>query len=552
MNKNNRKSLNKLHIYHTNSDKNNINIDLSNNFHNFSDTSHNIFNFKKPILHSPVKKTIDELIDKLCNEFDEILKVTSRRSLNIDLSYNLLLTDKSDGYSSGLTNSKMVKHTKHNKTNICSSVMNQNKNKFTKKPFSYYLTSNNKAYTVPINRKKTNIKHTLMDIDKTYNDLFFKKHEYKNKLTSMDTLPNTNMGMTPNTNMDNKMLLNDRKHSPILQKVSIPKQIVFTKKKITIDVTLNSIGDLIKLTDDYPVSPEVEYNIDMEVIHLIRPDIVRLNEMIGMHNLKENILDQIIYFIQKLHIHKNQNVNNEFMHTVIYGPPGTGKTETATIIGAIYAKLGILKNNIFKKVTRADLIAGYLGQTALKTKEMIKSAIGGVLFIDEAYALGNKEQKDSFAKECIDTLCEALSNHKHELMVIIAGYEDDLNKCFFSYNQGLNSRFIWRFKIDDYTANELQLIFNKKVKDCGWEINTIPNSWFENNKKYFKYFGRDMETLLSKVKISHSRRVFCLPNVDKRKITIKDMKNGFKLYLKNEEVKSRGENATSFMENMYI
>ena len=97
------------------------------------------------------------------------------------------------------------------------------------------------------------------------------------------------------------------------------------------------------------MSPEVEYNIDMEVIHLIKPDLVRLNEMIGMHALKENILDQIIYFIQKLHVRDNQNVNNEFMHTAIYGPPGTGKTETAHIIGAIYSKLGILKNNVFKK-----------------------------------------------------------------------------------------------------------------------------------------------------------------------------------------------------------
>jgi SpoVK/Ycf46/Vps4 family AAA+-type ATPase len=546
MNKNNRKSLNKLAPFHKNSDKNKTIIDSSNNFHNFFDNSRNIFNFKKTPLQSPVEKTIDQLMDDLCNEFDEILKVTSRKSLNIDHSYNLLLTDKSNSYSDILTNTNMVKHTKHNKTNICSSGMNQNKKKFHKKPFSYYLTSNNNNYIRPMDRKTKNIKYTIMDIDKKYNGLFFKHHEYKNKNTKIETTSHTIM------ERNSQMLLDDYKHPPISLTTPIPKQIIFTKKKVVIDVTLNCIADLIKLTDQYPLSPEVEYNIDMEVIHLIRPDIVRLNEMIGMHNLKENILDQIIYFIQKLHIHKNENLNNEFMHTVIYGPPGTGKTETATIIGAIYSKLGILKNNIFKKVTRADLIAGYLGQTALKTKEMIKSAIGGVLFIDEAYALGNKEQKDSFAKECIDTLCESLSNHKHELMVIIAGYEDDLNKCFFSYNQGLNSRFIWRFKIDDYTTNELQLIFNKKVKDCGWEINTIPNSWFEKNKKYFKYFGRDMETLLAKVKISHSRRVFCLPNEDKRKITIKDMKNGFNLYLKNEEVKSRGENATNFMENMYI
>ena len=83
------------------------------------------------------------------------------------------------------------------------------------------------------------------------------------------------------------------------------------------------------------------------------------------------------------------------------------------------------------------------------------------MFIDEAYALGNREKRDSFAKECIDTLCEGLSDHKDKLMVIIAGYEEDLDKCFFAYNQGLNSRFPWRFKTDDYkTINKYTLSFN--------------------------------------------------------------------------------------------
>ena len=94
----------------------------------------------------------------------------------------------------------------------------------------------------------------------------------------------------------------------------------------------------------------------------------------------------------------------------------------------IFANINILKSNKFKKVTRADLIAGYLGQTALKTKNVIEESLDGVLFIDEAYALGNPEKRDSFSKECIDTLCEALTDHKSRLMVIIAGYEDELEK----------------------------------------------------------------------------------------------------------------------------
>ena len=113
----------------------------------------------------------------------------------------------------------------------------------------------------------------------------------------------------------------------------------------------------------------------------------------------------------------------------------------------------------FKKATRSDMIAGYLGQTAIKTKALITQCLGGVLFIDEAYSLGN----DNFSKECVDTLCEALSDQKDNIMVIIAGYENELNEHFFSLNVGLDSRFVWRFNIDNYVAKDLWEIFKKKI-----------------------------------------------------------------------------------------
>jgi len=323
----------------------------------------------------------------------------------------------------------------------------------------------------------------------------------------------------------------------------IPQHPNFKMKKVNIKVEINTLDDILKLINDYPFKYDTIYNIDMNAIHNIKDPITHLNNMIGMNKLKSNIINQILYFIQKFHINHESNKNsNDFMHTVIYGPPGTGKTETAKIMGSIFSKLGVLKNNYFKKVTRSDLIAGYLGQTSLKTNEVIKKALGGVLFIDEAYALGNTEKRDSFAKECIDTLCEALSDHKNELMVIIAGYEQDLNKCFFAYNQGLDSRFTWRFKTDNYTSEELFLIFKKKVNDIGWKLKKkIKTNWFEDKMDYFKYYGRDMETLLAKVKIAHSKRVFCLDDKNKRIINLKDMNNGYDLFLDNDEVKKRGD-----------
>jgi ATP-dependent 26S proteasome regulatory subunit len=328
------------------------------------------------------------------------------------------------------------------------------------------------------------------------------------------------------------------------------------KNKVNITTEVNNITDLLKLIESYPLDKNTEYNINMEALHKIRKPLTELNNMIGMKNLKENIVDQIIFYIQNLHTLKSDIKGNDFMHTVIYGPPGTGKTEIAKIIGAIFSKMGVLTKGTFKKVTRADLIAGYLGQTALKTRDVVKECLGGVLFIDEAYALGNEEKRDSFSKECIDTLCEALSDHKDNLMVIIAGYETDLNSCFFNYNQGLNSRFTWRFKTDEYNAEDLYRIFLKKINDGGWYIaekSEIDVKWFEKNKKHFKFYGRDIETLLAKTKIAHSRRVFCLDDSVKKYITIKDLDKGLEIYSKNEDSKEKEkEKFNKIISSMYV
>ena len=327
------------------------------------------------------------------------------------------------------------------------------------------------------------------------------------------------------------------------------KQLVVERVDICCEV--NCIADLIRLIDQHPVVENVEYNINMRALHRISEPLRKLDAMIGMDSLKERVVDQVIYFIQDLHKNektkgdkgdkddKSSGAFNDYMHTVIYGPPGTGKTEVAQLIGSIFSRMGVLRKNRFKKVTRSDLIAGYLGQTAIKTADVIKECLGGVLFIDEAYALGSTDKRDSFSKECIDTLCEALSNHRSDLMVIIAGYEKDLNECFFSANPGLNSRFTWRFKIDDYTPAQLAKIYEKKVEDCGWSLcEPMRPDWFESNMCYFKCYGRDMETLLSRTKIAHGRRVFC-SSLEKRRLTHADLEKGMTVFISNEEVKQR-------------
>ena len=270
------------------------------------------------------------------------------------------------------------------------------------------------------------------------------------------------------------------------------------KQNILLNRPINQFNDLIKLLNEFPTVDNASFNINLDKLHDIKSELVQLNNIIGNNTIKNNILNQILFYIQNFHLKTGIN----YMHTVINGPPGTGKTEIAKIIGKIFSKLGILKNGTFKKVVRADLIAGYLGQTALKTKKVIEEACGGVLFIDEAYSLGNAEKRDSFSKECIDTLCEALSDNREKLMVIIAGYEDELENCFFNYNPGLKSRFPWVFKTDKSTPSELKEIFFQKIRNINWKIEKIDNLeeiFFDKYKEYFKNYGRDMELLLMKI-----------------------------------------------------
>ena len=417
--------------------------------------------------------------------------------------------------------------------------------------FIFANSLDNKKITVK-NDKNTPLSVFMNNVNKNFDNLhnssnsFFNSNKFSNTFTNNNNNWKYYSGVK---NMPPKRPLLPPPPPPI----TYPPPPQIQKTFVDIQVEIESLDDLLKLISDYPLAIDKEYNINMAAIHQIESPLRDLNKMIGMHKLKNSIVDQILYFVQNLHKDAG-NKNGDFMHTVIYGPPGTGKTEVAKIMGKIFSKLGILSKNKFKKVTRADLIAGYLGQTALKTQDVVKECIGGVLFIDEAYALGNSEKRDSFAKECIDTLCEALSDNKDNLMVIIAGYEKELKKCFFAYNQGLDSRFTWRFKTDDYKESELNLILQKKVEEANWKIKEkLTDDWFKPKMEYFKYYGRDMETLFAKTKIAHSRRVFCLPKKEKKNLIKKDFDKGFKLFLLNDEVKSRKDDVISdVLNSMYV
>lgn len=319
------------------------------------------------------------------------------------------------------------------------------------------------------------------------------------------------------------------------------------KQKIRLIIEIDNLLDLIefskKIDVDYLIKPDIEYNIDLQMLKNLLPDMINLNNMIGQNKIKNQVANLILYY--SLHLNKKED---DLLHTIIDGEPGTGKTEFAQKIAKIYLKMGVLKKDIFKKVKRSDLIAGYLGQTALKTQDILDEVRGGVLFIDEAYSLGNnsgKDSGDSYSKECIDLLNQSLTemrdNPDDYFIMIVAGYKEDLKKSFFGVNDGLERRFSINFSMESYSSNDLVKIFIKKVKDNYWDIldDAIDEKFIEDNKQYFKYHGGDMELLFMKCKVAHSKNLIRGKNDNKSVLNKNDILDGMKIFIENSNVRER-------------
>lgn len=401
-----------------------------------------------------------------------------------------------------------------------------------------------------------------------------------------------------------------RKASNTLQ-ASNTKNFKFNIDKIdTLDDLIN-LGLAYNNYLDSSKSSKNNRNINLDKLSKIVSSLIKLNNLIGMSEVKKTVIDHVLYFIQDL-----QNTNEDLLHIVIQGPPGTGKTELGRILGEIYFNLGIIKKPkpkspirkslrmivldgesdeddsdnkfenrkdkitgkisesnkdydendskmIFKVVSRADLIAGYLGQTALKTQKVIDSCLGGILFIDEAYSLGSERLGDSYSKECIDTLNLNLTEKKNQLLCIIAGYKDELQKCFFNLNPGLERRFPFVYNIEKYDYKELFDIFKYKLhSNTDWTLDeTITDEFFKKNIKYFPNFGGDIEIFLFSCKIKYARRLFTTNKIIRsekaredlgqtsfniKKLNIKDLEEGLKL------LSNRNEETVETYNSMFI
>lgn len=258
-----------------------------------------------------------------------------------------------------------------------------------------------------------------------------------------------------------------------------------------------------------------------------------LDELIGLTKVKHDVEEMVgLAKVRKMREEKGMKTVPVSLHLVFSGNPGTGKTTVARILAKLYKEIGILSTGQLVETDRAGLVAGYVGQTAIKTQKKIEEAIGGVLFIDEAYTLNQKDE--NFGQEAIDTILKAMEDRRDEFIVIVAGYTE-LMKDFVESNPGLRSRFNKFFEFPDYTVDELQQIFEMQCKKYQYTLTEEADKAvreeivrLESEKGENFANAREIRNLFEKIITNQAARVSALEEVDEETlttITIDDLKD---------------------------
>ena len=263
--------------------------------------------------------------------------------------------------------------------------------------------------------------------------------------------------------------------------------------------------------------------------------LAQLDELCGLEKIKEDVKGLVnLVKVRKLRQEQGLPVPPMSLHLVFMGNPGTGKTTVARLLAQIYHAIGVLSKGQLIEVDRSGLVAGFVGQTALKTQEVIQSAIGGVLFIDEAYALANQDSPNDFGKEAIETLLKGMEDNRADLVVIVAGYTELMGN-FIHSNPGLESRFNKYFYFEDYTGEQLMEIFKSMCKKNGYELDEEAENFaaedfkdlYENRDENFGN-ARDVRNVFEKAVARQANRVAAMEaptREDLMKFTVDDLKS---------------------------
>ena len=248
-----------------------------------------------------------------------------------------------------------------------------------------------------------------------------------------------------------------------------------------------------------------------------------LDGYIGLEVIKEEVRSLInmvkVYKLRREHDLPTAELS---LHMVFSGNPGTGKTMMARLMSRIYHSLGILSRGQLVEVDRSGLVAGYVGQTAIKTKKVIDKAMGGVLFIDEAYALNGKSEND-FGQEAIDTILKAMEDHRDDLVVIVAGYTE-LMEDFVHSNPGLESRFNRFMFFPDYSVEEMMGIFDMRCKGSCYTLTEdarpLVRDYIAEESADQESFGngRGVRNLFENIVVAQNNRLAKLESVTREQL----------------------------------